>query len=238
MVKTRFDFILLLLLSVLYAQYVLTSEYKCSSEDPCGCSTQPATTDESARENSWNWLVSLQDKNGHFCHGSILSEKYIITAAHCLRKTIYPLSNITICIAANRLSDSCREYYAIDNAISHPLYNHETFENDIALIRVQTSLNFINKSIARICLPNADLQMDTDLIAPSWNTNETSNITNDLEQMKMQIVNQSMDTCASTLFNHQTQLCVATLTNSRALLRSMIVCHLIRFCLSFDRFLS
>lgn len=241
MVKTRLDYILPFLLSVLSAQYASTTEYKCNPEHPCGCSTQSViiselSTYEIARFDSWNWLVSLQNENGsHLCHGSILNENFIITAAHCLPKTPRSLSNITICIGADRLSDSCREQHAIDKVTTHPLYDDETFENDIALIRIRTPLNFINKSIARICLAQEDLQVDAEVMAISWNTNDTIN---DLQQMRMQIPDQSTETCGSVSIDQQLQLCVPILTNSRILLWSLIVCHLIRFSSSSNRFLS
>lgn len=191
-----------LLLNVLLVFLLL----QCNRQETCGCSAQSAIIPEddihqTVRHYSWNWLVSLRDTSGYFCHGSIISERYIITAAHCLQKTIDPLSSITICIGTDR----CEEQYAIDNFIRYPSYNDQTFENDIALIRVRMPFNFTDGRIARICLPDEHRSKIRDVITVNWNARKRE--INRIQQMRMQIVDESTNTYSVTRLDHRVQLC-------------------------------
>ena len=201
-------------LFLLFFQCILAIEYVCNPQDACGCSGQPVIisehmTHQTVRDNSWNWLVSLRDTSGHLCDGSIISERYVITAAHCLQKTTDPLSSITICVGANRLSDSCEEQYAIDSFICYPSDNDQTRPNEIALVRVHTPFDFTDQRIARICLPDDYLPEIRDVIAVSWKARKLGS--NRLQQMRMQIVDESRDTYSVT----SVQLCADALRKSK-----------------------
>lgn len=56
-----------------------------------GCGTRPYRSSrivggQVSREGEWPWQVSLQIKGtGHVCGGSVLSQQWLLTAAHCVQ---------------------------------------------------------------------------------------------------------------------------------------------------------
>ncbi|UJR18656.1 hypothetical protein I4U23_005564 [Adineta vaga] len=210
-------FVLLITLLGLTFQCIAVTVYTCANETTsCGCSKRIYVIlkiggGESAVLNKWNWIVSLRDTNQHFCGGSIVNEWYIITAAHCLNKRQNFLSRITVCAGTFRLSDSCRQQRAIDSIVLHPSYNDETFENDIALIRLFTPLDFSDTKLTPICLPEDDrpekhLEIGRKVVAIGWGRVNTNFSSNELQQATFKIRDQSSIHCKH-VSNSRLQLC-------------------------------
>jgi secreted trypsin-like serine protease len=225
---------LLAFVFVLVVQDTSATEYICNYQmDLCGCSRQPVITKktfgaEDAKPNSWGWVVSLHDSNGHFCTGSILSEWYIITAAQCFETRMHMLSSITFCAGTNHIL-SCPQRRSIQQVITNFAYSNGTLKNDIAIVLVDIPFKFTNKSIARICLPNITHdneypQAGTNVISIGWGKNKTNSKLDRLQQITLQVMNKSADKCRSSLTNNHLQLCAAASREG--------IIHLLNCCLS------
>ncbi|XP_026572478.1 coagulation factor IX isoform X3 [Pseudonaja textilis] len=96
------------------------------------------------------WQVHLLNSEGKgFCGGTIVNEKWIVTAAHCLefqpQRIVAGEHNVYIV-------DNTEQYRNVVRAIPHPTYNTTNkYHNDIALLELDTPLEF-NHYVIPICI--------------------------------------------------------------------------------------
>lgn len=109
-----------------------------------------------------------------FCGGAIISDQYILTAAHCTISL--RAENIRIILGAHDVRKS--KPISIDRVYHHPEYNDMLHFNDIALIKLARPIEF-NNEISPICLPSADLVKFNNLVISGW-----GHLGNDLPQSK------------------------------------------------------
>lgn len=90
--------------------------------------------------DDWPWFVSLQSTFGsHFCGGSLVGLDVVMTAAHCVVGS--SPSSIRAVVGEHNLDVTGDGIVRAVSQISiHPNYNGNTFENDIALLKLSTCM--------------------------------------------------------------------------------------------------
>ncbi|XP_055342010.1 chymotrypsinogen B-like [Paramacrobiotus metropolitanus] len=124
---------------------------------------------------SWPWQIRLGVRypNGQvswICGGSILTEKYVVTAAHCLLDGV----NGQYVVRAGDHDQSRVEASQVDHTVlrvgRHPQYGGErTFVNDIAILRLATNLTF-KAQVSPVCIPSTcqDVAQGTNCMVTGW----------------------------------------------------------------------
>ncbi|XP_062866475.1 transmembrane protease serine 3 [Trichomycterus rosablanca] len=98
------------------------------------------------------WQVSLQYQNQYICGGSLITNQWIVTAAHC----VYGFDNPSLWSVRVGLIDqpgNGAQDLAVMKILYHGTYHPEGLSYDIGLIKITQPVTF-NDNIQPICLPN------------------------------------------------------------------------------------
>lgn len=84
----------------------------------------------------------MQESKIHLCGCSVISNKWILTASHC----VFGLNagSLEILVGTNDLT-SGGTYYKVERFITHEKFRKYLLANDIAVIRVQGKIEFNNR---------------------------------------------------------------------------------------------
>ncbi|KAM6220907.1 transmembrane protease serine 11B-like protein [Rhynchocyon petersi] len=104
-----------------------------------------------AQEGEWPWQASLKMNGRHYCGASLISDRYLVTAAHCFKKTLNPV-NYTVSFGT-KVNPPYMQHY-VQKIIIHEDYVPNEHHDDVALIQLTGKVLF-NNNVHRVCLPEA-----------------------------------------------------------------------------------
>lgn len=125
-----------------------------------------------ARPHSWPWTVSIQlrKKNFHFCGGSLITNRHILTAAHCFLNISANSLKVVVGVHSLNSSIALKNSFRISNIKIYPKYNPVNTLNDIAILKLTKKISF-SKKVSPICLPvskNIKLLYNKTVITVGW----------------------------------------------------------------------
>ena len=129
-----------------------------------------------ARIGEFPWQVKIVRKKSGvlICGGSLLCEKFVLTAAHCVtnHQTADPFDprDVDLILGDHRknITDPGEVIHEVKRWIVHPSYSPvPNFSNDIAIIELKKPAK-INKFVNTACLPFSEPNDDSTVIISGW----------------------------------------------------------------------
>ncbi|KAM9451667.1 ST14 transmembrane serine protease matriptase b [Clarias gariepinus] len=196
-----------------------------SDEEGCECGMSPYQSSmivggKAAIEGNWPWQVSLHlIGRGHVCGASLISNLWLVTAAHCIQETnrYSGPDEWDVYLGLHSQSETNTEntvHKRVKQIICHPDYDPVRDNNDIALMELDSPVP-LGANIFPICLPAATRELPVG--QPVWITGwgkirEEGPLATVLQEAEVRIINETV--CSQLIGNEITpeMVCAGVLT--------------------------
>jgi secreted trypsin-like serine protease len=218
----RDTLLFIIIFGFLSVKFTSETTYSCDPTVSCGCSaistvfTARIIGGEPAVNNTWGWMLSLQQNYSHICGASLLTSEYAVTAGHCVDAGINNASILSILAGTNYLNDVSSptvQRKIITEVIRHPNYDPTDWVYDIAILQFSPLNVSSDFKLAFICLPNANqdpFQTNSNLVAIGWGVTFIlyTDPSNYLQQVTVQVASSTSAACLqSDMVNANVQFC-------------------------------
>ncbi|XP_050087470.1 trypsin-1-like [Anopheles aquasalis] len=140
--------------------------------------------------NQYPWMAMLQYSGTFYCGGSLISDRHVLTAAHCVHG-FNPKKISAVLMEHDRVSmtESMTRTARVLRVIEHKGYNSNNYNSDIAILRLDTVMT-IDDKLRPVCLPTPKKPFTGyDGIVTGWGaTSENGAISTNLQEVTVPIM--------------------------------------------------
>jgi len=147
-----------------------------------------------AEPNSWPWAIRLFINGYSGCGGTIINERWVVTAAHCIGRNQRYMVGVGY---HTRNSDKNGYNVNVVKTFVHEDYNPRgRTHDDVALLKLSTPLKF-SKYVQPVCLPESGYKFDEEqpFVSVGWGSTKSGGYgSNELRQVIVPLI--SDDVCS------------------------------------------
>ncbi|XP_022921276.2 trypsin-7-like [Onthophagus taurus] len=131
------------------------------------------------------YQISLQYRGQHACGGSIISSKFVVTAAHCTDGA--KAESLSVRVGSTSYRDGGK-IIQIQKIIQHPSYDNSVIDYDVSILELKDELEF-NENVQAIKLAENDVGPNHFAVVSGWGTlKENGKLPSELQQVFVPIL--------------------------------------------------
>ncbi|XP_020010111.2 granzyme B-like [Castor canadensis] len=163
------------------------------------------------------YLWNLDNDSGRLCGGFLIQEDFVMTAAHCLRRSI----NVTLGAHNIKEQEKTQEVIPVKRAIPHPDFNHQRLTNDIMLLQLERKVK-LTPAVQLLSLSRGNSQVKPGTVCSvagwGWMT-PTGKPSDELREVQLKVMEDQECKTRFNNYNSPSQMCVGDPNIRRASFR-------------------
>ncbi|NWS18856.1 TMPS6 protease, partial [Pachyramphus minor] len=172
-----------------------------SDEKRCDCGMQAHLSrivgGLNSVEGEWPWQASLQVRGRHICGGTLIADRWVVSAAHCFQDERLASPSIWTVYLGKYFQNATSHTevsFKVIRLFLHPYYEEDSHDYDVALLQLDHPV-IISPVIQPICLPAPSHFFEPGLHCwiTGWGAlKEGGHISNSLQKVDVQLIQQNI----------------------------------------------
>lgn len=153
----------------------------------------------------------------NLCGGTLIDRDSVLTAAHCVTDAngnVRPPSAFTLYIGKANIDKAKKSNrYGVSSVFRHPGYDAETFQNDVAVLKLNRAVTTVSPISIVNPVPIPDSSGGQSAVVSGWGTTSVNKIKISLQLRMTQLIVNSKDTCEADYpgdYDFTTMMCASS----------------------------